>query len=1068
MNRAIEWFAKNSVAANLLMISIIALGLMTVFSLKKEVFPEASLDMVSVSVLYRGAAPEEVEEGVVVRIEEAIQDLEGIKRISSTASENVGAVIIELKTGYDPSQVLEDIKSRVDAIDTFPEETEKPVVSELLNRTQVISITISGDTDDRTLKVLAEDIREDLLASPKVTQVSVSNTKNYEIAIEVSEEALSRYKLTFDEVTRAVRMSSLDLPGGTIKTSSGEILLRTKGQAYVGAEFEKIILRSFPDGTRLHLSDVATVIDGFEESDQQSRFDGKPASMVQIFRVGEESAIDIAEAVYQYVNEKQERLPEGINLTTWQDDTKILNSRLDLLFRNGRMGFVLVFLALALFLKLRLAWWVSVGLVISFMGALWLMPVFDVSINLLSLFAFILVLGVVVDDAIVIGENVYSKMEAGMTNLQAAIEGTKEVAVPVTFAVLTTFAAFAPLLMVTGTFGKFMRVIPIIVIATIGFSLIESLFVLPAHLAHSKLDPRNKERSNWWKKIQGAFTDKLEWFIETKYRPSLDFALRWRYATMAIAISGLLITGGVVGGGYVSFYFFPKVEADNVVALLTMPQGTPIEKTAEVIKQIEQKAFELEKQYNGQGEKDLFPHILTSIGEQPYRIRQTRNQGGGKSAFVAAHLGEINIELKKSENRNVTSMEIANKWRDMVGQIPDVVELTFSSSLFSSGEPINIEFSGSDYVDLNAVIAQTKTHLNTFNGVFDVSDSYRSGKQEIKLKITPQAEALGLTLNDLGRQVRQAFYGDEAQRIQRGRDDIRVMVRYPEHKRQSLQDLENLRIRTPNGGEVPFNVAAEAEYGRGFASISRRDRRRTISVTADVDLSVTTPDDVLRSVQASFLPDLLKKYPDIRFSLEGQQANQAETMSGLGKGFMAALLAIYILLAIPFRSYIQPFIVMSAIPFGIIGAIWGHIFLGYGLTILSMFGIVALTGVVVNDSLVMVDFINRARQAGLTLPEAIRDAGANRFRPILLTSITTFLGLTPLLFETSVQAQFLIPMAISLGFGVLFATFITLILVPVIYRSQLDIQIILSRIRFFIIGLFKADAEEVTNELTKM
>ena len=1045
MNRIIEWFVNNIVIANLLMMSVIVMGLVSVFSIKQEVFPEASLDMISVSVIYRGAAPEEVEEGVCIRIEEAIQDIEGIKRILSTAMENVGSVSAELKAGYDASKVMEDIKSRVDAIDTFPEETEKPVVSEMINRTQVINIAVSGDTDKKTLKRMAEIVREDLLAIDGITQVSITNTASYEISIEVSEDALRRYGLTFDEITRAVKMSSLDLPGGSIKTSAGEILLRTKGQAYNAEQFGGVILRSFADGTRLYLKDVANIDDGFEETDQNARFDGKPAAMVQVFRVGDESAIEISESVTEYVKTKRQGIPNGLQLTTWQDDTQILKSRMELLFRNARAGLVLVFIALALFLKLRLASWVCVGLVVSFLGALWIMPLLDVSINLLSLFAFILVLGVVVDDAIVLGENIYTKIEQGMDPKQAAIEGSQEVAVPVIFAVLTTFAAFGPLLMVEGMFGKFMRVIPLIVIGTLGFSLVESLLILPAHLAHSKISPAKKSKG-LWERIQSGFSEKLKWFIHTRYKPLLEFALKWRYATIASGVAILLISMGLAMGGWLSFSFFPKVEADNVVALLTMPQGTPVEKTAAAIKKIEQAALDLEREFEKEGEQGLLKHILTSVGEQPFKIRQNRSSATMKSGLTGAHLAEVNIELKPSELRNISSEEIARRWRESAGSIPDAVELSFTSSIFSTGEAINIEFSGNDYEALNKVAQEMKQKLATYNGVFDIADSYRAGKREIKLKITPQGEAAGLTLSNLARQVRQAFYGEEAQRIQRGRDDIRVMIRYPKDKRQSLADLENLRIRTPNGGEVPFSIAAEVEYGRGFASIKRRDRRRTLAVTADVDNKITTPNEVLKSLKADFLPGLAIKYPGIKYTLEGEQKTQQETMSSLLKGFMLAILVIYLLLAIPFRSYIQPFIVMSAIPFGIIGALWGHVFLGYGLTVLSMFGIVALTGVVVNDSLVMVDFINRKRAKGIPVAQAIRDAGVARFRPILLTSLTTFLGLLPLLFETSVQAQFLIPMAISLGFGVLFATFITLVLVPVIYLIQEDMKTGINRL----------------------
>lgn len=1041
----------NTVTANLLMMSIIVLGFISAFTIKKEVFPEAALDMVSVSVIYRGAAPEEVEEGVCVKVEEAVQDVDGVKRITSTAQENVGSVTIEVKSGYDVSRVMEDIKSRVDAIDTFPEETEKPVVNVIVRRVQVINIAISGQTDRFTLKNIAEDVREDLLNYKDITQVSVTNTQPYEIAIEVSENALQRYNLTFDDVAAAIRKSSIDLPGGSVKTKSGEILIRTKGQAYTGAEFENIVVRSFADGTRLYLKDVAHIVDGFTDTDLSAKFDGEPSSMVQVFRVGEESALKIADIVYQYVLDKKEQLPQGIKLTTWQDDTLILKSRMDLLFKNGIMGLVLVFIALALFLKLKLAGWVSVGLVISFMGTLWLIPEFNVSINLISLFAFIVVLGIVVDDAIIVGENIYSKIESGMHPIKAAVEGASSVAVPVIFAVLTSFAAFAPLMLVEGMFGKFMRAIPIVVITTLGFSLIESLLILPAHLAHLKFKNKKElaeqkvEEKGWWDKIQSAFSDKLQMLIERSYKPSLKFAIKWRYATLAVGVVMLMLTFALSSSGWVKFSFFPAVDADNVVTLLTMPQGTSIEKTEETVLSIQEKVFELKQQYANEGEPDLFRHILVSVGEQPFKKRQSTNRGGGTSGLDGSHLAEINIELQKSEYRQTGSEAIANRLRELVGTIPDAVELSFTSSIFSTGLPLNIEFSGNNYEALNNIADEMKAHLATYAGVFDITDSYRAGKKEMKLNITPQAQAAGLTLSDLARQVRQAFYGEEAQRIQRNRDDVKVMVRFPKSNRHSVEDLEKLRIRLPNGTNVPFVEAATVEHGRGYASISRRNRRRTLSVMADVNDKVTTAETVIKSVEAEFLPDLMKKYPDIHYSLEGEQETQRETMAGLGFGFSIAMLVIYVLLAIPFKSYIQPFIVMSAIPFGVIGAIWGHVLLGYGLTILSMFGIVALSGVVVNDSLVMVDFINRARRDGMELEEAIKTAGARRFRPILLTSVTTFLGLTPLLFETSVQAQFLIPMAISLGFGVLFATFISLILVPVIYRTQVDFKNLFTR-----------------------
>ncbi len=1040
MNRAIAWFAENRVAANLLMVIILVAGTLSLSQIKLEVFPEFSSDMISVSVPYLGAAPEETEEGVCLRIEEAIQDLEGIQKITATAAEGAGTVLVEVQPGFDSRKLLDDVKSRVDAITTFPQETEKPIIQEVLIRRQVINIAISSQADEKTLKIIGERVREEVIDLPEISQVELAAARPYEISIEVSEEALRGYGLTFDEVARAVRMSSLDLPGGSIKASDGEILLRTKGQAYRGSEFERIVLRSFPDGTRLYLGQVATVIDGFADTDQAARFNSEPAVLVQIFRVGDESALEIADAVKEYVAKAQPTLPEGIYLTTWQDDSKILKDRLGLLVRNGRSGFILVFLSLALFLKLRLAWWVTVGMVISFFGAFWTIPQFDVSINLLSLFAFILVLGIVVDDAIVVGENIYTHIERGESGLKAAIKGAQEVGVPVTFAVLTTVAAFTPLLSVPGNMGKFLWVIPVIVISTLLFSLVEGLFILPAHLSH--IDPSQEKEPNssikkWWRDFQDKFASGMKNFIKNYYRPLLEHALRWRYLSLSIGIATFIFTVSLAITGWVKFVFFPNVDADNVVAMLKMPQGTTVEATTAALQRLEKSAEQLKKEYNGDDEGAI-QHIMTTVGEQPFRQRQ--GPIAVTAATASSNIGEVNLQLFPSEVRGVPSPELARRWRELTGIIPDAEELTLSSSLFSAGEAINFQLASADYNELQAASGELKDRIAQYPGVFDIADSFSDGKKEIKLKIKPEAEALGLTLSDLARQVRQAFYGEEAQRIQRGRDDIRVMVRYPEGQRKSLGDLENMRVRLPGGGEIPFSAAAEVTEGQGFSVINRTDRKRTINVTADVDISKANPNEIVADITDSVLPELLAKYPGINYTLEGEQAEQQETLGGLARGFVFALLLIYILLAIPFRSYLQPFIVMSAIPFGLVGAIWGHVLMGMDLTILSGFGLVALTGVVVNDSLVMVDFINRERAAGNPLLIAIRDAGAARFRPIILTSLTTFAGLTPLLLERSLQAQFLIPMAISLAFGVLFATFITLILVPTIYHIFEDIK----------------------------
>jgi multidrug efflux pump subunit AcrB len=975
--------------------------------------------------------------------------LEGIKRIRSRASEGLGTVSAELLPGTDVRKILDDIKTRVDAIDTFPEETEKPVIQELLNRRQVINVAISGNTDEKTLKALSEQLREEILLLPGITQAEVANVRSYEISIEVSENALRRFDLTFDEVSGAIRRSSLDLPGGSIKTEGGEILLRTKGQAYIGREFEKIILRTRPDGTRVTVGDVASVIDGFAETDQAARFDGQPAALIQVFRVGDEDAIEVATNVKNFVDEAQQRVPEGIQLTIWSDDSEILRSRLDLLFSNGRAGLILVFLLLALFLRLKLAFWVALGIPVSFLGTLWMMPNFDVSINMISLFAFILVIGIVVDDAIVVGESIYSEYEKGTTGSEAAIRGVKRVAVPVIFAVLTSVAAFWPLLVVEGILGKIMRFIPIIVILTLLFSLFESLFILPSHLSHLKLVKKTPPHG-WrgaYSRFQNRFNNLFRRFIDRAYRPSLEFGLQNRYIALAGFIAVLLVTLGLVAGGWIKFVFLPRIDADNITARITMPLGTPIDVTMGAVKKLEETALKLEDEL--QTDTPIVRHVLTSIGEQP-SLNQASGPSPGAGGFVGSHLGEVDIELTPAEERKLSSTAIANRWRKLTGVIPDAVELSFTSALFSAGAPIFIQLASSDYTALREAAQKLKGKLGDYPGVFDVADSFREGKQEIKLDITPVAESLGLSLSDLGRQVRQAFYGDEVQRIQRGRDDIKVMVRYPVQERRSLANLENKRIRTAEGIAVPFSAAAKATLGRGYSAIDRTDRRRTLNITAEVDETAANANELLADITSNVLPPLLAEYPSVTYSLEGEQREQSEALVSLRNGFIIALVVIFALLAIPFKSYIQPLIVMGVIPFGIVGAIWGHIIMGFSLSLLSFFGIVALTGVVVNDSLVMVDFINRFRADGESIEKAIREAGAARFRPIILTSITTFAGLTPLLLERSLQARFLIPMAISLAFGVVFATFITLVLVPVSYLILDDFKQRFSRAVAFI------------------
>jgi len=1063
MNRTIAWFARNHVAANLLMALMLIGGLFSLPRIQQRTFPDITVDIISIAVIYLGAAPEEVEQGVCVRIEEEINGLNGIKEITSSAAEGACGVSAELMSGYPVDRALSEIKNAVDSITTFPDETEKPIVSHVEIRRSVLQVAISADISERSLKVYGERIRDSIASLPDVTQVDLNNARDYEISINVSEENLRRHSLTFDEIVAAVRHGSLDRPGGSIKTSGGEILLRTKGQAYVGRDFEQIVLRTETDGTRLLLSDVATVVDGFDEDDRYAIFDGNPAVTVTTYRVGDQKVLELVDTVQAHLEELRASLPDGLTLTVWENSAKTLRDRLDILIRNGVGGFILVFVVLALFLRLKLAIWVSIGVPLSILGALFLFPYSNISIDVISLFSFIMVLGLLVDDAIVVGENVHRHQENAEDPLEAAIKGTQEVSIPVVFGVLTTIVAFGPMIFAPGNMGQIFSVIGLSAVLCLVFSVLESQFVLPAHLGHMKpsVDTRILREGSIqarWKRFQTRMSTSLTRLATDRYRPALDRALANRYSVIAGGVGILLIAFATaafgIGSFKMNFSFFPPIESDYVTASIVMPQGTPVEATERAARELVDSAYRTQAEMDEDGlevdGESIVKHILFSVGQQP----NTGGAGpGGPSGATGSHVAEVSMAIQSGDARPISAAEVKQRWRDNTPAIPDVVELSFSAALFSVGDPIDIQLRSNNVEHLIEASERLKVELAARLGVFDINDSFRAGKQELKLDILPAAQALGLTLDDLSKQVRQAFYGEEAQRIQRGRDDIRVMVRYPREARRSLTDLENLRIRTPDGGEVPFYAVASAELGRGYATIKRADRNRVIHVTADVNVKQVAAGDVIADLERDFLPLILADYPGMGYTLEGEQAEQAESFAGLMQNYVIALFLIYALLAIPLRSYVQPLIIMAVIPFGLVGAIVGHWFMffvreiftdqSFNFSMMSVFGFVALTGVVVNSSLVLVHYINVQRAAGLPLEEAVRVAGVARFRPIVLTSLTTFVGLAPILREGSVSAQFLIPMATSLGFGVLFGSTISLFLVPSAYIVLEDLKSLL-------------------------
>ena len=1018
----IAWFARNSVAANLLMAFLILGGLFSsYFLVNKEIFPSYELNYLQISVAYPGAAPQEIEEGINIKIEESIQDISGIKKVTSVASDGFGNVTIEVEDNYDPQDILDEAKLAIDAISTFPDNIEKPNIFRIKPENNVIWVSVYGDLTLHEMKELAKSIREDITSLPAVTRAKVTGVRDYEISIELSEDKLREYGLNFAQVAQAVQNSSIDLPGGSIRAQDGDILLRTKGQAYTGEDFEKIVVSTRPDGSRIMLPQVATIKDGFEERLEYTRFNGKPAAIIEVSSIDDQNALDISAQVKAYIEERRMTLPAGAQLDTWGDLTHYLKGRLNMMLSNMFYGALLVFLILAIFLELKLAFWVMMGLPVCFLGAVLLMPVepFSLSINLLTLFAFILVLGIVVDDAIVIGESAYTEIEKHGHSLENVVRGANKVAMPATIGVLTTIVAFLPMLMVSGPQGIIWKSIGMIVILCLMFSLVESKLILPAHLAHMK--PK-KPRSQLGKigLLKANFNDKIQYFIHHKYRDFLDRCIKQRYNVVAIFIGVLILAIALVVSGKIRMVTMPDLPSDFIQVHLDMDEGSSETNTLKVVKEIEEALYAMNDKMKSDNGYEVVKHSFIDMSSRT-------------SAFIFA-------ELTKGEDREVDGVAIASAWREQLPELIAVKKLNINASTNEGGGDISFRLTASNLEQLSMAATELKQKLKTYEGVYDISDNFSSGSHEIRLTIKPEAEAQGLTLSDLASQVRYGFYGYEAQRILRNKEEVKVMVRYPLEQRRTVGHLENMMIRTPEGISVPFTTVAEIEMGDSYSSITRVDGRRAISIIASADKNKVEPSKIVAEIQQDFLPYLEAKYPAISTALDGSSADDQSALISLLQGFFFTLFAIYALMAIPLKSYSQPLIIMSVIPFGIIGALFGHLLLGLTLNILSLCGIIALAGVVVNDSLILVDFVNKARAQGQSITQAAIDSGCYRFRAIILTSMTTFVGLVPILLEKSLQAQIVIPMATSLAFGIVFSTVVTLILIPLLYIILDDIK----------------------------
>jgi multidrug efflux pump subunit AcrB len=1047
----IAWFAANHVAANLLMLLILFTGAVSLFTIRKQTTPDFELNTIEIRVPYLGAAPQEVEEGVVIKIEEAIQDVQGITEMRGSAREGLGSVTVKVSQDADLLEVLNEVKTRVDAISTFPALTEKPVIYKQEVPVHVVFLALHGDLDAYARKAIAQEVREDLMRFPEVTQVQYLGDRDYEISIEVSEHVLRQYGLTMSEISQAIRDTSVDLPGGAIKTTGGDILLRTEGQVYTGMDYGDLVLRTFPDGTRLTLADIADIEDGFVETEGFGHFDGAPTATLRVLATGQQNELHTADVVRKYVDEKSANLPDGVSIDIWIDRSHYLRGRLEMMSKNMLQGALLVFVALSLFLRMKVAGWVVVGIPVAFLGTLALMPLgpWPVTVNMLSLFGFIIVLGIVVDDAIIIGESIYTEIRAEGHTLENVIRGAHRVAIPATFGVLTTMAAFAPMLFVGGIVAPFFEAISIVVIFCLFFSLVESKLILPAHLANARIAPIDEDDlfhpqrrisklesiPRFFTKLQRHVQHGLHALIDNHYQPLLARAIEYRGLTVTIFFSLMIICIGLLASSLVRVVLFPEVPSDFVRVQLEMETGTAPETRNAVLERIEGAVRDMNSEY---------------VAENPDTLPMLQHVG----AFTQGDTGGvIFVELPQDERRPFNGDDISERWRERVGEIPGVRELTFTDAdHIGGGPPLSFELSGSDNVALEAAAAELETKLAEYEGIYDIRNSSTSGGEEIRLRIKPAAEALGLTISALGRQVRQAFYGEEAQRIQRGKDELKVMVRYPIAERRSIADLENMRIRTPAGDEVPFESVAEMSFGKGYSTIGRLNRKRTVMVSADIDPEIIEPAKIIKSISEEYMPELLARFPSVSYGLEGASREEADFVGNLALASIAALCLIYALIAIPLRSYSQPLVIMSVIPFGAIGAVLGHLIMGESVSMFSLFGLIALAGVVVNDSLIMVSFVNNALEAGTPLKQAIIESGTKRFRAIVLTSVTTAAGLMPIMLEGSLQAQYVIPMAISLSFGIVFATVITLFLVPALYMLQLDFFAQSRRLWGFLLG----------------
>lgn len=1018
----IGWFATNHVAANLIWVLVVGVGIYTLFNIKVETMPAFDTERIQVSMSYPGTSPEDIEETITVKIEEAIKDIEGIDRYYSFSNEGNSSVTIVLATGYDLIEVTNEVKAAVDSISSFPPDAYPPRIGEMtMFKPQAIAVQVSGDVDPRTLAEVAEQLRKEIIALDDVSFAELNGVRPYEIRIEISESTLQRYGLTLERVAQIIRQWSVNVSSGAIETESGSIRVRATGQAYTGEDYEQITIFTNPDGTSLKLGQIAAIHDGFVDYKNITLFNGKPSIGIQALARGEENDVDIAAAVTEWAEKRRATLPASIDLTAWASSAYYLKGHLTMMLKNLLFGAFLVFLALSVFLHLREALWVVVGLPVAFLGAVIFLPALDVTISMPSLFGFIVVIGIVVDDAIIIAESAHAETMDKGYNVASIVRGAQRVAVPATFGVLTTVAAFMPLMFATGPIKNIIVPITSVVIFCLLFSLVESKLILPSHLALMKSShSRTDVVADWTQKH-------LKRFVDNVYVPLLRRCMEFRYATLSFFFMLLIGASMLVASGLVPFGFFPGGSSDFVRGEITLVEGAPDQLMVDTIDHVNGALDELRQEFLEETGDPVIQNVFA----------YTRNQNTE---------ARFQLELSKLGERPVDTAEVARRWREKVGDLAHAEDLSISASQsMGSGSDLDINLRGDNTEALERAGDELVEYLRDFNGMFNVQSSATAGPREMRLAVKPAGQAAGLTLSDLGRQVRYALYGAEVQRIQRGSTNLRVMVKYPKDERSSVGSLDNMWVRLPDGSSAPFDTVAEYEEDTGYSSVRRENGARTLAVSAEAERGLVNPQQVLATAQREFLPGLVTRYPGVTWKVGGTTRDEMIGVNSLIVAFSFAMVTIYALMAIPLRSYLLPILIMSVIPFGIIGAVFGHwimrlLFDGtIVFNFVSMIGCIALSGVVVNDSLILVHYVKRKLAEGADLVSAITSSGKARFRAILLTSLTTFLGLMPILFEQSSQAKMIANMAISIAFGILFATMITLILIPTWIRALADI-----------------------------